>query len=175
MRTRMTAVAAVAGALALLPAASAFAGSGPHPAPERRQAAGAAAAPSAAGNPQSARARAAGVCSDAYEIGSRGVIHRKGEKIGSVKQFYSPACDENYGYLWVWQSFHDTHSGYDVSIGVFSYDRGTVVGRRSWSGTNGQEFWSNGATTVSECTSALGTVRAAPDPIASNAWSTERC
>lgn len=174
MRARTTAIAAAACALALLPAASAVAGSGPPPAPDTRQSAEST-APSAAGNPHSRRARAAGVCSDAHEIGSRGVIYRNSEPVGSVKQFYSPDCNENYGYLWVWNSFHNAHTDYDVSIGVHNYAQGAVLGKRTWYDTNAQEFWSNPASTASVCTSALGTIRASGDPIAGNAWSTKRC
>lgn len=173
MRARMTAVIAAGCALALLPAASAVAGSGPDPSPDQRRSHST--APSAAGNPLSKRARTAGVCSDAYEIGARGVIYRKGEPIGSVKQFYSPDCNENYGYLWVWDSFRNTHDNYDVSIGVFSYDRDAVVGKRTWVNSNGQEYWSNPASTTSECTAALGSIRADGEPLTHQAVSSKRC
>lgn len=173
MRARMTAIAAAACAMALLPTASAVAGTGP--APDNLRKGPQTSAPSAAGNPDSARAHAAGVCADAYVIGTTGYIYRNGQKIGSVKQFYSPDCQENYGYLWVWDSFRNTHSDYDVSVGVFSYDRDAVVGKRSWYDTNGQEFWSNPANTVSDCTSAVGTIRAQGDPLPGQAASSKRC
>lgn len=174
MRARMTALTAAVCALAFLPAAAAVAGTGPDPSPDKRPSAQST-APSAAGNPMSARAQAAGVCSDAHLIGSTGYVNRHGQRIGSVKQFYSPACNENYGYLWVWQDFRDTHDDYDVSVGVFSYDRDAVVGKRSWTDTNGKEFWSNPALTASECTSGVGTIRAQGDPLPSGAWSSKVC
>ncbi|EST39080.1 hypothetical protein N566_03980 [Streptomycetaceae bacterium MP113-05] len=96
-------------------------------------------------------------------------------QIGSVKQFYSPSCGENYGYVWVWQGFRDTHDDYDVSVGVFSYDRDAVVGKRTWLDTNGKEFWSDPAATTNECTAAVGMVRAAGDPLPSQAAGSKRC
>ncbi|THA24684.1 hypothetical protein E4198_07965 [Streptomyces sp. RKND-216] len=172
MRARTTAIAATACALALLPAASAVAGTGPAPDKQRKAAS---TAPSAAGNPLSARAQAAGVCTDAYEIGTAGYIIRDGQRIGSVKQFYSPSCGENYGYLWVWQSFRASHGDYDVSVGVYSYSRDEFVGKRTWLNTNGKEYWSNPADTTSECTAAVGSLRAAGDPLAGQAASSKRC
>lgn len=171
MRSRLAAVAATACALALLPAAYAVAG--PEPEPDKQQTAHAS---TAAGNPLSARARAAGVCSDAYEIGTRGVIRRDGEPVASVKQFYSPDCDENYGYVWVWESFRSTHSEYDVSVAVKSYDTNKVHGQRHWDDTNAQEFWSVGVPTATECTSGFGELWASSgDPKPTVAHSSARC
>jgi len=175
MRARKTVfIAAVTSALVLLPAASAMAGSGPAPAPSKQRAA-ASTAPSAAGNPRSTAAQAADVCADAYQIGSTAYIDRGGLHVASVKQFYSPECNENYGYLWVWDSYRDNTSAYDITIGVYSYAQDAVVGKRSWSATHLQEFWSNPAGTVNECTAAVGSLRAAGDPAPGTAWSSKRC
>ena len=174
MRARKTAIAAATCALVLLPAASAMAGSGPAPAPGK-QAAAASTAPSAAGNPLSARAQAANVCSDAHQIGTTAYINRGSAHVASVKQFYSPSCNKNYGYLWIWDSYHTVNSAYDITIGVYSYTTDSVVGQRSWKGTNAQEFWSDPASTVSQCTAATGSLREAGDPGPISAWTDKRC
>lgn len=174
MRARKTLITAAACAFVLVPAATASAGSGPEPAPDRKRPA-ASKAPSAAGNPMSTRAVAAGVCPDAYQIGTTAYISRGGAKIGSVKQFYSPDCNENYGYLWVWQSFRDRTDDYDVGVGIYSYSRDQVVGERSWTASNGQEYWSDPADTVPECTAAIGRIRAPGDPLPSQTATSKRC
>ena len=176
MRQLKIATAALACAFALIPAGVATAGTGPAPAPTARTTTAAAStAPSADGNPSSLRARAAGVCADAYQIGSTGYITRAGKTVASVKQFYSPSCARNYGYVWVWQSFRDAVGDYDVTSAVYSYSQDEVLGKRSWTNTTAQEFWSNGTSTVSECTAGSGTVRAAGDPAPVGGYSSKRC
>ena len=49
---------------------------------------------------------------------------------------------ENYGYVWVWDSFRETAGDYDVTAAVYSYSQDEVLGSRSWLNTTGQEFWS---------------------------------
>ncbi|HCA86167.1 MAG TPA: hypothetical protein DEQ61_12085 [Streptomyces sp.] len=174
MRYTKRALVALACAFAMLPAGVAVAGSGPAPKPSERQQAKEA-APSAAGNPTSARAEAAGVCADAYSIGTTGYIYRSGVKIASVKQFYSPNCGENYGYLWVWDSFKQANSDYDVTVGVYSYSQDEILGQRSWLNSSGQEYWSLGTYTVGECTAGVGSLRRAGDPLSNQAASSKRC
>lgn len=176
MRYLKTAVAALSCAFVLVPAGIASAGTGPAPAPGAPSATAATStAPSPAGNPASPRAQAAGVCADAHQIGTTGYISRAGKTIASVKQFYSPSCAENYGYVWVWQSFRDIAGDYDVTAAVYSYSRDEVLGKRSWTNTTAQEFWSNGTSTVTECTAASGSVRAAGDPSPVTGHSSKRC
>ncbi|MFG2133541.1 hypothetical protein ACGFNV_38075 [Streptomyces sp. NPDC048751] len=176
MRYLKTAAAALTCAFVLVPAGIASAGSGPAPAPGARTAPSAAStAPSAAGNPASTRAQAAGVCADAYQIGSTGYVKRNGTTIASVKQFYSPSCAKNYGYVWVWDSFRDTAGDYDVTAAVYSASQDEVLGKRSWTNTTVQEFWSNGTSTVAECTAGVGTVRRAGDPAPVGGYSSTRC
>ncbi|GHC70408.1 hypothetical protein [Streptomyces flavofungini] len=175
MRARKTAIAASACAFVLLGAGSALAGTGPAPAPDARKAAPQSTAPSADGNPRSLKAQAAGVCSDAYQIGTTAYIDRKGAHAASVKQFYSPSCKKNYGYVWVWQSFRDKVKDYDVSTGVYSYARDEIVGQDWWNKTNVQEFWSLPAATANECTSAVGELRAPGDPLPGHAMTSKRC
>lgn len=174
MRSRRIAIAAVACAFVLVPAGTAAAGSGPAPAPSERSAPQST-APSPEGNPNSAKAKAGDVCSDAYQIGSTGYITRGGVQIASVKQFYSPECKENYGYLWVWDSFRDKEDDYDVSIGIYNHDSDETPGKRSWIDSNGQEYWSHGTETVDNCTSALGTLRPSGSAVTYEAASSKRC
>ncbi|MFG2957463.1 hypothetical protein ACGF5O_27525 [Streptomyces sp. NPDC048291] len=115
------------------------------------------------------------MCADAYQIGTTGYITRAGRTAASVKQFYSPSCGKNYGYVWVWQSFRDPVGDYDVTSAVYSYSRDEVLGKRSWTDTTAQEFWSNGTGTVSDCTAGSGTVRAAGDPAPVGRYSSRRC
>ncbi|GAA5063703.1 hypothetical protein GCM10023336_43200 [Streptomyces similanensis] len=144
-------------ALSLLGAGVASAGTGPVPA-AGTSATPAGAAGTEAGNPASAVAQAAGVCADAYQIGTTSYIDRDTETIASVKQFYSPQCNENYGYVWVWKSFLDKNISFDLTAGVWSYDRDSLVGTRNVLDARGQEFWGNAANTVSECTSGYGLI-----------------
>ncbi|MCT2588469.1 hypothetical protein LHJ74_00660 [Streptomyces sp. N2-109] len=174
MRSRRIAIAALACAFVLIPAGTAAAGSGPAPAPSERNTTKST-APSAEGNPMSAKAKAGGVCPDAYQIGTTGHITRDGVQIASVKQFYSPECKENYGYLWVWESFREKEDDYDVSIGIYNHDQDETSGKRSWLDSNGQEYWSNGTDTASVCTSAVGTLRPSGSALTYEAASSKRC
>ncbi|MFJ8052185.1 hypothetical protein [Streptomyces luteogriseus] len=170
---RMTFVAATAGVvLSLLGGGVAAAGTGPVPAPGGGAAG---TGPSEAGNPQSARAVAAGVCSDAYQIGTTSYAYRDGEEIASVKQFYSPSCKENYGYVWVWKSFLDKKIAFDLAVGVWSYEREYLVGARYEFGTQNQEFWGNGAETVDECTSGDGALTIPNEQGSYTARTSKRC
>ncbi|MFB6958202.1 hypothetical protein ACFCYB_14410 [Streptomyces sp. NPDC056309] len=175
MRARRILVVAAASACVFLPATSAVAGTGPAPSPDKQHMTARSATPSETGNPMSVKAQAAGVCTDAYQIGTTAYIDRGGTHVASVKQFYSPKCSRNYGYLWVWQSFRDKIKDYDVSTGVYSYARDKVVGQASWKATNVQEFWSLPADTVTECTAAIGSLRAPGDPVAGQAVTSKRC
>ncbi|MFF5275415.1 hypothetical protein [Streptomyces sp. NPDC000133] len=175
MRARSILVVASATAAALLPAASAVAGTGPAPSPGKQHLTARSTAPSEVGNPHSVKALAAGVCADAYQIGATAYIDRAGAHAASVKQFYSPSCKRNYGYVWVWQSFRAKIKDYDVSTGIYSYARDQVVGQASWKATNSQEFWSLPAATVNECTAAIGSLRAPGDPMAGQASTAKRC
>lgn len=173
MRKRMIAAAAASAAFVLIPAGSAFAGSGP--ASSSASSAPESTAPSAKGNPNSARAQAAGVCDDATQIGRTGYVKRDGVKIASVKQFYSAECNENYSYVWAWDSFINEEGDYDITAGVYSYDQDKVTGQKSWPASNEQEYWSNAAMTAEECTAAVGTVRPAGSPTTYEGASDKRC
>lgn len=175
MRARTLLVVAAASAGVLLPTASAFAGTGPAPAPDKQRQSARSTAPSEAGNPLSAKAQAAGVCDDAYQVGATAYIDRAGAHAASVKQFYSPDCNRNYSYVWVWQSFRDKVKDYDVSAGVYSYASDKVTGQAAWNATNNQEFWSLPADTVKDCTAAIGTLRAPGTPLPSQTATAKAC
>ncbi|WP_051096249.1 hypothetical protein [Streptomyces sulphureus] len=168
------AIAVATGALLLFPAGAAYAGSGPAPSPSQR-ADTSTTAPSEKGNPNSKLARAAGVCDDAHEIGTKGVATRDGVQVASVKQFYSEKCEENYAYVWVWDQFRDGAAPYDVSLAVYDHDTDEYHGKKVAENTTDQEFWTEGTGTVSDCTSAVGSLRAEGDPLTSQAASSKRC
>ncbi|HEV7627130.1 MAG TPA: hypothetical protein VGO89_11570 [Streptomyces sp.] len=174
IRYAKAAIAVMTCAMMAVPAGAAYAGSGPAPKPSERSISKST-APSAKGNPASKAAKAAGVCNDAYQIGTTGYVKRNGVDIASVKQFYSPDCQENYGYVWVWDSFRQTAGDYDVTSGIYSYSQDEVLGNKTWLNTNNQEFWSSGTDTVSECTAAVGSVRKAGDPNPNHGASSKRC
>ncbi|MFG3410456.1 hypothetical protein [Streptomyces sp. NPDC048142] len=177
MRTRKTLIAAAACAFTLVPATFASAGTGPAPASDQQRADGRkSTVPSAAGNPASTKARAAQVCADAYQIGETAYIDSGTTRVASVKQFYSPKCEENYGYVWVWDSFRDqTNMDWDVTVGVYSFDQDKYLGQRTWRNTRGQEFWSSPADTVKECTTAVGFVRHTSHPLPAQATTDSSC
>ncbi|MFF3698331.1 hypothetical protein [Streptomyces sp. NPDC002221] len=173
----MTIAAAVSGtALSLLGSGVATAGTGPAPsARERTASTVAGAAGTEAGNPASAAAAANGVCSDAYQIGTTSYAYRGTETIASVKQFYSPKCNQNYGYVWVWKAFLDKKIRFDLQVGVWNYDRSTLSGVRREYDSLGQEFWGNGADSVKDCTSGDGTLTIANEQGAYAARTSKRC
>ncbi|NSC21605.1 hypothetical protein FM076_10470 [Streptomyces albus subsp. chlorinus] len=168
-------------AMALLPAGAAQAGSNPAPAPEADRGAmstamadqdGSMADQDGSMDEDSLRALP---CNDAYQIGSTGHIKRKGQVIASVKQFYSPRCKRNYGYLYVWKSFRQNHKNYATNIAVYDFNTKKLVGLRVWNRTSAASFWSYPANTVRHCTAARGAVRAMGDSKQSYAYSSKRC
>ncbi|MFF9378195.1 hypothetical protein ACF1BB_27170 [Streptomyces griseoluteus] len=170
----MTSATIVAGAaLSLLGTGAASAGTAPAPAANTSSTT-ASSAGTEAGNPSSTAAQAAGVCSDSYEIGTTSYIYRGTDQIASVKQFYSPSCKQNYGYVWVWKSFLDKNITFDLTVGVWSYDRDFLVGTRNVFGTHSQEFWGNAADTANDCSSGYGLI-AITGERAGEARSSKRC
>ncbi|CAL9439082.1 hypothetical protein ACH4LN_18865 [Streptomyces albus] len=126
-------------------------------------------------NPYGEAAERARVCNDAYQIGKTGYIVRKGQRIGSVKQFYSPRCNRNYGYLYVWKSFRQKHRYYSTNIAVYDFNTKKLVGLRVWNRTSQASFWSYPANTVRHCTAARGVIRAPGDVKQNFAYSSKRC
>ncbi|MBO8184448.1 hypothetical protein [Streptomyces spirodelae] len=169
-------VATAACAMMLVPAGAAQAGGGaPAPAP-----ASSTAGEVTAGNtsPEAETAspmtRAAHVCKDAYQIGSTGYIKRKGYTIGSVKQFYSPRCHRNYGYLYVWKGFRKHHRHYTTTVGVYDFNVKKLLGLRIFRNTSASSFWSYPTNTVRHCTAARGSITV-PGEQKHYAYSSKRC
>jgi hypothetical protein len=167
MRFHKAGVIAAAALALALGTGTAYAGTGPAPTPSARQTAAArSTAPTPAGNPADVRAQASGVCSDAYQIGSTTYFQSgdDGATFGSLKQFYSPSCKQNYGYFWVWDSYVQTHSDpYTVTVGILDTDHpnsSEEVGTVTTKDTRQQEFWSEGTDTVQDCTRAYADFQA---------------
>lgn len=160
------AVVAAACAALLVPAGAAYADTGAKGAESTK--------PSAAGNPNSAKAKAAGVCDDATETGERDLIQRDGETIASVKQFYSLECGEYYGYVWVWDSFRDSAEPYDVTAGVYQTSDETVHGKTRLPNTKEQEIWSE-PYSDEECTMGYGALSPGDDPRTYEGFSERDC
>lgn len=93
-------------------------------------------------------------CSDAYQIGTTGYITVDGATAASVKQYYSPSCNKNYGYVWVWQSFRDSHSYWFASASVVTTS--DSIAHASEGDFNVTEIWSGAASTTTSCTKAGG-------------------
>ncbi|WP_330289365.1 hypothetical protein [Streptomyces sp. NBC_00576] len=93
-------------------------------------------------------------CSDAYQIGSTGYITVDGATAASVKQYYSPSCNRNYGYVFVWQSFRDAHAHWFASAGVSTTSDN--INHASQGDNNVTEIWSGAASTASACTVGYG-------------------
>lgn len=91
-------------------------------------------------------------CGSVSQIGTTGYVVVSGQTFASVKQYIG--CGKNYAYVYVWQSWRNTHSSWTActSIGV-----GNTLVDGNCGGDNPVEVWSFGANTVSQCTYALGT------------------
>jgi hypothetical protein len=72
--------------------------------------------------------------------------------VASVKQYYSPSCRRNWGYVWVWESFRARKIPYDVGVAVYSYTTGGPFGARYVEETRRAEFWSAATNTRTHCT-----------------------
>ena len=100
-----------------------------------------------------AHAESAPSCSSTVQIGSTGYVVISGQTFASVKQFVG--CGLNWGYLYVWQSWRNTHSGWVPCAAVTDVTTGATDGLHC-GGTNQIEIWSYGTNTVSDCTVAQG-------------------
>jgi len=120
----------------------------------------------------SAHAESAPGCSSTVQIGSTGYVVVDGQTFASVKQFVG--CGQNWGYVYVWQGWRDTHSSWSVCADVTDLNTGATDGFNC-GGTNPVEVWSFGTNTVNDCTKAQGW---GPDGIYSDshaAYSSEVC
>jgi hypothetical protein len=122
----------------------------------------------------SAASTAAAPCRDAYPIGRTGYIRYGRDVVASVKQYYSRSCRQNWGYVWVWESFRDRKIPYDVGVAVYSYTAGGPYGSRSWTNTRRAAFWSAAADTRTHCTSGQGHL-VINNAVPAEEYSSKRC
>jgi hypothetical protein len=96
-------------------------------------------------------------CGSVTQIGTTAHIVIGGATFASVKQF--KGCNKNWGYVYVWQAWRDSHSNWDMcaAIGIIEgappYD---LVGLSCSYSTRKAEQWSFGTNTLSVCTRAVG-------------------
>ncbi|WP_157430177.1 hypothetical protein [Actinomadura oligospora] len=113
------------------------------------------AAPMTLGISTAAHAEQAPGCSSTVQIGSTAYITISGETFASVKQF--KGCGKNYAYAYVWQSYRNAHSNWDICISIATVQSN---GSRLLEDLRcpGQvvEAWSGGAATLDQCTVAVG-------------------
>jgi len=91
------------------------------------------------------------------KIGTTGYVTIRGFTFASVKQF--KGCGKNWGYIYVWESWRDSHTKWNMCVGIAV---GTakpypLEGVRCDTDTTRVEMWSYGTDTLSVCTHALGT------------------
>ena len=88
-------------------------------------------------------------------IGTTGYIEIGGDTFASVKQFVG--CGKNWGYVYVWESWRDSHSNWDIcaaiAVGRSSFE---LRGMKCVSNVRSSSLWSYGTDTLSECTHAFG-------------------
>lgn len=111
---------------------------------------GTASAASGSGQATVVPADSAPGCSSVSQIGTTAQLVVSGQTFASVKQYVG--CNKNYAYIYVWQSWRDSHSSWDDCTSI-------VVGSTfedANCGHNAIEVWSFGANTVSQCTEAEG-------------------
>jgi hypothetical protein len=103
-------------------------------------------------------------CSSTTQIGSTAYLTVSGQTFASVKQF--KGCGKNWGYVYVWEGYRDTHSSWSVCAAV-STVAASGVGEHDLQGlqctTKKTETWSLGTNTLSQCTEASGMY--GPDPL----------
>jgi hypothetical protein len=92
-------------------------------------------------------------------VGSTKVVpDEHGQSAMSIKQYWSPNCQENYAYAYVWQSFRASHSGvWTISVGeiwVKSPGVETNPVADTTVDTRQVELWSPGFAGAGRCTYA---------------------
>jgi hypothetical protein len=87
------------------------------------------------------------------KIGTTGYVKIGDAMFASVKQF--KGCGLNWGYIYVWKSWRDTHSRWDMCIGIRDAEH-VVIGLVCAVNSARAELWSEGTATLQECTSAVG-------------------
>ena len=84
-----------------------------------------------------------GPCADVRQVGQ--TVHElyHGIVAFSVKEFYSPACHDFYGYSFAWLQFRDLHVRYDVGMAVYDVTHDAIDAARTYiDGAGGPDYWS---------------------------------
>jgi hypothetical protein len=103
----------------------------------------------------SAQAETVPGCSSAFQIGSTASITEAGQTFASVKQFYG--CGENWGYIYIWQGWRNTHSSWGMCTAVMDNTTHAEDGLTCGDSQHDQiELWSGGTPTANDCTQAMG-------------------
>ena len=92
-------------------------------------------------------------CSSVTQIGSTAYVTVSGQTMASVKQY--KGCGKNYSYLYVWEGYRSTHSSWDVCTTVLANSH-DIMDVSCGATQNPVEVWSFGASTLSQCTQAMG-------------------
>jgi hypothetical protein len=107
------------------------------------------------GTAGSAQASTPSGCSSVTQIGSTAYITVSGATMASVKQY--KGCNKNYAYLYVWEGYRSTHSTWNACVSVvITKGRDHTLQDPNCGGIKPVELWSSGASTLSDCTQALG-------------------
>ena len=97
-------------------------------------------------------------CSDGYQVGATTTINVNGVTAASIKQYWSPSCQKNWGYIYVWQQFIDSLSGtnksWSFSVAILKQN-GTKLGSVNGSAPAREKF-STPQSTAGICTAAWG-------------------
>ncbi|THV42765.1 hypothetical protein [Glycomyces buryatensis] len=65
------------------------------------------------------------MCSDAYQVKSTVYIYGgQATPVASLKQYYSPSCRQNWGYLWIWQWARDAGYWIKADLAIFVQNEG---------------------------------------------------
>ncbi|MGJ6960262.1 hypothetical protein ACSDR0_00010 [Streptosporangium sp. G11] len=133
--------------------------------------------PMLAGLSGSAQAETNPRCSSVTQIGTTAHVTSGGRTFASVKQF--KGCNKNWAYVYVWTDWRNSHSSWDACAAVTtrSSSGGTTVEDPSCNSGRFTELWSHGASTLSQCTRALGWKGYGPFPDSNDpkASTSERC
>jgi hypothetical protein len=84
-----------------------------------------------------------GPCADVRQVGQTAHEVFDGKVAFSVKEYYSPACHDYYGYSFAWLQFRDLHIRYDVGMAVYDVTHDSIDGARTYvGGVGGPNYWS---------------------------------
>lgn len=110
-------------------------------------------------------------CRDSVQIGTTGYITVNGVTAASVKQY--KGCNQNYGYVYVWDGFRASHSKYEICAAVRVTGEARQGVQCSDPRTNTREKWSLGTSTLNDCTRGDGTLSFGSTAVSGR--SSERC